>query len=815
MINSNGSQFLLLDGAADFSASGQTCRWDAGLRAFMLTRQDTPRLPRPAPAAVRAQIASATPLVLDEHGQLGRLSDDRRRLECAVAGDAAGWQAVRAERDPADGPAADLAAALRDPVDAPAGTRFTDLHLGGSGLLALPWSDGAARHGLTVVSLTRRWQRRCDVGFHPVRAWVDAADRIWLAGDTTLGLARGSPLPQPYTPRPDRFEPQPIEPDPLRQTASVTVPLPPHRGLIGLAGDDTRLCLLAEHPDSTDDTPRLQVFSRALDAPPTHGFTTHALPEGLPLASDLACLGGGRVLLLVPFEDGRTQGDCALLALPERDGAPAELLGERWPRRASVAGAARFVRHRDGQPRTLNPEGPLRLYRLAQARFPTRGRATLSQVLDAGAPDTLWDVLRLDACLPAGCTLGVAVQCGDDRATLTDEAWHEQPAPLRLPQASELPFAPAAAHALAAHPDHPAGLHEVLLQRRDGAVRELRGRYLRLRLTLTGDGRHSPAVFSVRLWHPRQSWQTRYLPEHFHQAARPTPTLATATAEPEPANGADLRERLLASFEKLLTPLEDRIAASEVLLDPAATPDTHLAWLASFVGTDMPRHWPTRRQRRWIASQGLLQPRRGTYHGLLSALDLLTDGAVALGQVIPVEHFRLRRTMATLLGLDLDDADHPLTLGTGLSGNSRVGDSLILSDDHAREFLALFAPEVAQSRGEQAVVDRFFDTCARRLTVVLHGPAGALATVVTEALPALVPATVQWAVRTSDHPFVLGLSPLLGIDTWLETTPPPAPVVLNRTRLGRGPVLRGPVALAPEHARPIDPNALDAAGDPP
>ena len=185
------------------------------------------------------------------------------------------------------------------------------------------------------------------------------------------------------------------------------------------------------------------------------------------------------------------------------------------------------------------------------------------------------------------------------------------------------------------------------------------------------------------------------------------------------------------------------------------------------------------------------------------ALDVLTDGAVRRGQVVPVEHFRLRRTLATVLGIDMDDAAHPLTLGTGRSGNSRVGDTLILSEDSGREFLALFAPEVASAPGDAAVVQRVFDEVARRLTVVLHGPARALARSVAEALPALVPATVVWAVRESDHPFVLGLSPLLGIDTFLETTPPPRPVVLDRSRLGRGDLLRNPVALSPENALPL------------
>ena len=55
---------------------------------------------------------------------------------------------------------------------------------------------------------------------------------------------------------------------------------------------------------------------------------------------------------------------------------------------------------------------------------------------------------------------------------------------------------------------------------------------------------------------------------------------------------------------------------------------------------------------------------------------------------------------------------------------------------------------------------------------------------------------------------VLGLSPLLGIDTWLETQPPPRRVVLDRTRLGRGDLLHNPVALDPEHAVPIDATAI-------
>lgn len=807
-MNSNGTRFLLLDGAADFRNASRQCSWDVEQRAFTLTRQDTPRLPQMPAARARELLAAATPLILDDHGQLGRLSADGLRFECALrwpATAASDWQPVLAALDDAETGAPNLEALVLNPVDAPAG-RFTDLAFGGSGLVALPWSDGGVGNGLTTVHLRRRWQTRCTLPFAPRRAWVEATtgtDRVWLLGETRLGIAVGAPLPQPYVGRPERFEPLQANPDPLRLTWAVD--LPPHGGLLGLAGDDERLYVLSETPDSTADAPRMQVFTRPLAAGPTEGFRVHRLPDELPLATDLAALGDGRFLLLLPFEEGAERGqrrDCPLLALPaDEDKSAAELVRERWPRRseATLPAAIRFVRHRDGAPRTLTADGPVRLYRLAQAHFAPRGTVTLTEPLDSAMPDTLWDRVCLDACIPPGCRIEFAVQAGDDREDLPDE-WIAQPQPVLTPRASELPFAPGRAPQ---GEDH-AGLYELLLQRSNGGVREVRGRYLRLRITMHGDGRHSPAIFALRVYYPRFSWQTHYLPDHFQQQARPLPL---EDADPIAANGADLRERLLASFEGVLTPLEDRIAASEILLDPSATPAQRLPWLAGMLGTTLPRHWPEPRRRRWLASQGAMQQTHGSYRGLLLALDILTDGAVARGAVIPVEHFRLRRTMATILGIDMDDRDHPLTLGTGLSGNSIVGDSLILSDDQAREFLALFAPEVAERTGETAVVDRFFDEAARRMTVILHGPAKGLAAVVRDALPSLVPATVQWAIRTSDHPFVLGLSPLLGIDTWLETQPPPGRVALDRTRLGRGDLLHNPVALDPEHAVPIDATA--------
>ena len=84
---------------------------------------------------------------------------------------------------------------------------------------------------------------------------------------------------------------------------------------------------------------------------------------------------------------------------------------ERWPRRSEAA--VRFVRHRDNQVRHLANDGVVRLFRLAQARFVPHGRALLTPVFDAGTPDTVWDRLILDACIPAGCSVMVEAQAAD------------------------------------------------------------------------------------------------------------------------------------------------------------------------------------------------------------------------------------------------------------------------------------------------------------------------------------------------------------------------------------------------------------------
>ena len=432
---------------------------------------------------------------------------------------------------------------------------------------------------------------------------------------------------------------------------------------------------------------------------------------------------------------------------------------------------------------------PRELHALRRPRYHVDTIALLQQTLDSGQIDTHWHRLYLDAQIPSGCAIQISARVYATPEERGSSPLIVQPAPIWNPLPSELPFTPA----LAGHEPGKRGLFEVLLQRPDGPMRRMSGRYLQLQLTLRGNGSHTPALHAIRVYCPRFSYQEAGLPEFLRQELSFDPANATG-----PANGADVRERLLAAFEGVLTPLEGRVAASDRLVHPDATPPEHLPWLAEMLGTPLPPHWPHGRQRRLVRDATLIQQYKGTVSGVRRALDIASDGGARRGEVVLVENFTLRRTMATILGVSMDDADHPLTLGTGMSGNSIVGDSLILSESDAREFLALFSPDLA-TQEEAAVVREFFEQYAHQVTVLLHGRGARLRGTVEDVLAAQMPAHVQWRIFETEHPFVLGTSPLLEVDTFVESSADVGTqrVELDDTFLGQEGVLKNLAAFSP------------------
>lgn len=822
----NATPYFLLRGPEDFVHGSDAFLWDARRGAFTLRQHQQLRLPRVPAAQALSAWAAARPLVRDPFGQVARIAPGGRRLQV---------DAGRGFEDLLDG--------SLNPILAPAGA-FVDLALGGDGRLVAGYSvdavdagdggdgaDGAIPapppHGLVLFDLGRRWQTVLAPGLPraPIRALVDGDDRVWSVDATHLTLCGGEPLFHPYLPLADRFEPETVNPHPFAPVWRA--PLPGGWSPLALAADAGRLYLLVRGTGGAEAPAQeaQAVLTRGLEGESAAPWTVWPLDPEIPFVVDLAPLPGGRLAAPAPREPADTgfaRRDCPVLELfrdPEGGGRTARLVYERYPMRSQVS--PRLVSCPDGRvryqsepepaaldgawspdpyPRELHPL-PRPEFRTAAYVTPTLGGSR--EGLDSGQPDTPWHRLYIDGCIPPGCRLTFYAKVYNDPSARSTTPFEAQPAPLWTPLPSELPF-----HAgLAPKKPGESGLFEVLLQHASGSARTLTGRYLQLRIRMEGDGRHTPAIHALRVHAPRFSYQEAYLPELFRQRAD------RADATEGPANGADVRERLLAAFEGVLTPIEGRVAASEALLHPDSAPAGLLPLLAGALGIRLPPHWPEARRRRLLAQGCQLQRWRGTLPGVQLALDIATGGAVARGQIVVVENFRLRRTFATILGLDLDDRDHPLTLGTGLSGNSIVGDSLILSDAQVRDFLALLAPELGtdtalteeevaalpegQQKADVQTVRAFFDRYSHRVSVLLHGPARRDRDLVEEVLARELPAHLTWRIVETDHPFVLGLSPLLAVDTYLTETPPPKRVALNDTYLGREGVLKNPRALSP------------------
>lgn len=283
------------------------------------------------------------------------------------------------------------------------------------------------------------------------------------------------------------------------------------------------------------------------------------------------------------------------------------------------------------------------------------------------------------------------------------------------------------------------------------------------------------------------------------QLRRDTRTERIALYRPA-ATPADFLERYLANFEGMLTPLEDRVAAAHLLSHPHSTPEASLDWLGAWIGIAFDPALHADRRREWLAAAPELARYHGTAKGLALALDIATGGGVRGGEIILLENFRLRRLFATLLGVDLADEKDPLLPGLTVSGNSIVGDTLILSDTERVELLALFRAEVASFEENQAVL-AFYDQLAHRATVLVHQ------TITPQDLGLIrriveleSPAHVEVTVLSATWPLLTGVSSLVGVDTYLGPPPQPRPARVDISGIGMGDYILGSTSFDPRNS---------------
>ncbi|HZD49378.1 MAG TPA: phage tail protein, partial [Silvibacterium sp.] len=219
---------------------------------------------------------------------------------------------------------------------------------------------------------------------------------------------------------------------------------------------------------------------------------------------------------------------------------------------------------------------------------------------DGKQPACVWHRLFLDACIPPGGSVQVESRAVDLQSLLPSTPWQLEPKLYLRANGPELPYFTAQLQGAADR----VGTWELLFQ-------NARGRYLQLRLTLTGNGRTSPRLQAMRIYYPRFSYLRQYLP---------------AVYQDDPVS-AHFIDRYLANVEGFFTVLEGQIADVQELFDPRVIPSDYLDWLASWVSIALDPSWSDQTRRLVLQHVPQMLRERGTPAGIVRAIRLMLDTA--------------------------------------------------------------------------------------------------------------------------------------------------------------------------------------------
>lgn len=209
-----------------------------------------------------------------------------------------------------------------------------------------------------------------------------------------------------------------------------------------------------------------------------------------------------------------------------------------------------------------------------QEKFPPNG-LYLSAAFDSTVFDCRWHKLVVDATIPEKTKIRISYFISEapkddaEIVSLSDNEWSKP-----------------------------------LLNPRDAMILSQIGRYLWLRIELTGDEKSAPVLRSVQVYFQRLSY-LRYLP---------------AVYQEDEASRAFL-ERFLSLFETFFFNLEVEIGHIARFFDPLATREAFLPWLAQWLAAAFDENWTPEKQRQFLLRAATLYKARGTRRGFEEVIE--------------------------------------------------------------------------------------------------------------------------------------------------------------------------------------------------
>jgi phage tail-like protein len=225
----------------------------------------------------------------------------------------------------------------------------------------------------------------------------------------------------------------------------------------------------------------------------------------------------------------------------------------------------------------------------------------LTLAIDSGMPRTRWHRVRIDADVPTGTDVSVAVST------------QEEPTPAPQGFSGDRGW-----ESFAAGVVHPSDWESTPHGAFDLALSQPPGRYIFVRIRLSGDGQRTPVVRRIRMDFPRRT-SLDSLPGVY----RENPQAEAFT------------ERFLAIFDAAIEDIDRVIERHPALLDVQGVPNEVLPWLGSFLDVAMDPSWTEQQRRAVLKAVPELYRRRGTSEGLRRTLQLLFGTDVAIDESGP------------------------------------------------------------------------------------------------------------------------------------------------------------------------------------